>query len=767
MQKSSKYGFIAGAVLGIIWLCASSIIDASERPTRNGRMAAELTDDQKVPMATDLPMREPGSFLIAQLPGPPTFKPAQKAGDKPAKGESQPKKDVTAEPLEPPKTTAPAAPGIDVSRYGFQETAIKQAISQISGKGGVLHFPSGTWTINAHLTIPGNITVKIDRGALITVGVKAGTGKISIVDEAGPGTISVARGSAQVTGSGTKFGALQSGQYLSSQGQRRQIKQIQDNTHLEVWTPFPEEIADKTYGTSSYLIKGSGTKFDSELEVGDFLYHDADKHIITSISGPETLTVAEYPPRAFSGTPFHYSLRVKISGDLDAGLYQIFSGQGVVKFAPGAVTSVHPEWWGAKGNGQANMAAANSDAIEKALHSVMGNQKAAVVFGNGRYYINRPMVLLPGNSLVGRGMSNTDITLAHHANCHMVEDSRRFVSTPGAIKGIFFNNAVQDAGYDAIHFTHNNKRFVIEKCGFVSYTKHPGGYAIYLNVSGETMVRDNFIYGFPNGIYAYGFDSFYINNQIGPGNGDYAIYLKGHSNIVQGNFLYGDTGCKIGIFTHSNGSTIIGNWIGPFDDGIQIYNWGGLISGNIIGGNRQYGIYSDHGVRDAHITDNKFLNNKGYGLYLQGGCANSLIKNNTFTDNNGGAGNPQMVMEVWVPPGQGFDEPLVEDNVGVDLQCAYPTLAPNGTPNIRLSRRWKTANAQPTAITDFPGGCRGKEILVVFGDAQTTLKFSGPSRLRGHGGADWRPAAGDHLRALKGDDGYWYCECFSNVPKDH
>ena len=88
------------------------------------------------------------------------------------------------------------------------------------------------------------------------------------------------------------------------------------------------------------------------------------------------------------------------------------------------------------------------------------------------------------------------------------------------------------------------------------------------------------------------------------------------------------------------------------------------------------------------------------------------------------------------------------------------------TPNIRTARRWKTANARHVTITDFLEGCRGKEIVVVFGDAQTTLKFSGGSKLRGHGGQDWRPAPGDHLRALKGDDGYWYCECSSNSPKN-
>jgi hypothetical protein len=38
-----------------------------------------------------------------------------------------------------------------------------------------------------------------------------------------------------------------------------------------------------------------------------------------------------------------------INGGLDVGLHQIFSwsGTGKVVFGPGAVKSVHPEWWGA------------------------------------------------------------------------------------------------------------------------------------------------------------------------------------------------------------------------------------------------------------------------------------------------------------------------------------------------------------------------------------------------------------------------------------
>jgi parallel beta-helix repeat protein len=707
----------------------------------------------------------PGTdFSVAQLPKSPTFK-----SDKPkaTPAETPPPPEIEKPLDQPAPAKAPKTSGsiVNVRTYGLTRSALEKAIAAIGKEGGCLYFSSGHWDIDADLTIPDRAAVKFDRGALLSVATQKGTGRLSHADESCAGTISVENGSTQVTGAGTVFSKLRSGQFITCAGQRREIRHIADNFHLEVWTPFQTAISGKEFSKSSYIIKGSGAKFNTELEVGDFLYLGKEKHIVTSITGPDALTVAETPKNTFSEQPFTRSARVKILGSLEAGLYQIFSGQGVVKFAPGAVASVHPEWWGAKGNGESALATANSNAIEKALHSMMGWQKAQVAFANGVYQINRPIVLLFGNYLIGqgKGWGGTRIQLVAHSNCHMVQDSLRVKVMSGGLRGIAFVQTPQDGAYNLVHFVHNTQFYTIERCTFTSYTKHPGGYAIYLGPSYSATIKDNFIAGF-NGIFAYGFDSFIVNNEIAPA-GDYGIYLVGDGDVVQGNILYGDSGCKTGIFSKVGVTSIIGNRIGPFDYGIRIHINGGLISGNAIIDNRQHGIYSNHGVRDAQITGNKILNNKGYGLYFQGGCANSLIKNNTVTGNNGGAGNPQIKLDIPVSPQQSFDEPLVEDNAGVDLQCDYPILAPGSTPNIRISKRWKTGNTKASTITDFLGGCRGKEIILVFGDSQTTLKFSEPSRLKGHGGVDWTPSPGDHLRAVKGDNGFWYCECFDSTSK--
>lgn len=39
-----------------------------------------------------------------------------------------------------------------------------------------------------------------------------------------------------------------------------------------------------------------------------------------------------------------------INGPFEAGLYQVFAGAGSVKFGPGAITDIYPQWWGAEGN---------------------------------------------------------------------------------------------------------------------------------------------------------------------------------------------------------------------------------------------------------------------------------------------------------------------------------------------------------------------------------------------------------------------------------
>ncbi len=78
------------------------------------------------------------------------------------------------------------------------------------------------------------------------------------------------------------------------------------------------------------------------------------------------------------------------------------------------------------------------------------------------------------------------------------------------------------------------------------------------------------------------------------------------------------------------------------------------------------------------------------------------------------------------------------------------------TPFVDKSNILKTANTAPTIITMFDNGKIGQQIVVVFGDSNTTIDFSGTNIL-GNGGVDWTATQNDILTAIF-DGTNWYCE---------
>ncbi|WP_158560359.1 right-handed parallel beta-helix repeat-containing protein [Paenibacillus contaminans] len=85
------------------------------------------------------------------------------------------------------------------------------------------------------------------------------------------------------------------------------------------------------------------------------------------------------------------SIRITVNGPLDAGLYPIFSGTGIVN-GFGDVEKVYPQWWGAKGDGTGD----DTSAIQSALNT------------------GRPVYLIKGTYKVNGGLeyrSETNITL--------------------------------------------------------------------------------------------------------------------------------------------------------------------------------------------------------------------------------------------------------------------------------------------------------------------------------------------------------------------
>ena len=77
------------------------------------------------------------------------------------------------------------------------------------------------------------------------------------------------------------------------------------------------------------------------------------------------------------------------------------------------------------------------------------------------------------------------------------------------------------------------------------------------------------------------------------------------------------------------------------------------------------------------------------------------------------------------------------------------------TPGVQGGNIFKTANTGATTITNFGGAGPGQKIVVLIGDANTTVDFTG-TNLKGNAGADWSPANGDWMECVY-DGTEWYC----------
>ena len=106
-----------------------------------------------------------------------------------------------------------------------------------------------------------------------------------------------------------------------------------------------------------------------------------------------------------------------IKGPLEAGLYQIFSGDGSVRIGKGAVPMVYPQWWGAVGDDNTD----NSDAFNKALELV--KNVGVLYIPTGTYRLNAPINAFPSDyatyqntGIVIRGAGMKDTILKYMAS---------------------------------------------------------------------------------------------------------------------------------------------------------------------------------------------------------------------------------------------------------------------------------------------------------------------------------------------------------------
>ncbi|MCP4262918.1 MAG: right-handed parallel beta-helix repeat-containing protein [Planctomycetes bacterium] len=72
-----------------------------------------------------------------------------------------------------------------------------------------------------------------------------------------------------------------------------------------------------------------------------------------------------------------------------------------------------------------------------------------------------------------------------------------------------------------------------------------------------------------------------------------------------------------------------------------------------------------------------------------------------------------------------------------------------------------TANTGATTVNNLARGKSGETRVIIFGDANTTMDFTGTT-LKGNAGVDWSPAVGDSM-TVTFDGTNWYCDISKNV----
>lgn len=93
-----------------------------------------------------------------------------------------------------------------------------------------------------------------------------------------------------------------------------------------------------------------------------------------------------------------------INGHIEAGLHQIFTGKGKIKFGLSSIKEFFPQWWGAKGDGVSD----DTLAIQAAIDCVYDQGGGRVFFPAGIYGATN-IVLRTRVSLVGASKRNSKI----------------------------------------------------------------------------------------------------------------------------------------------------------------------------------------------------------------------------------------------------------------------------------------------------------------------------------------------------------------------
>jgi hypothetical protein len=267
-----------------------------------------------------------------------------------------------------------------------------------------------------------------------------------------------------------------------------------------------------------------------------------------------------------------------INGPFDAGLYQVFSctGTGAVTFGAGSVVNIHPEWWGAVGNGVAD----DTTHINSAITA------ASAISAN--------VILSPGKNYLA-------LSIAHKSNVDLI---------------VYGATITKNAGAASTH--------IIDLTGATTLTTAPlsGNAAI-----GDTSISVTSEAGFAAGDYALLFDVSYAYGTTGRNQelnrvasvSAGAVVLQ---NRILGNYTTANNANLVKILPVHDASIRGGKWVVPAaTSGGNIFgvlNYNCLFIDNIATGpNDDPGIYLEQSafsrIENSTIRDGQNMSSSGYG----------------------------------------------------------------------------------------------------------------------------------------------------------
>ncbi len=351
---------------------------------------------------------------------------------------------------------------------------------------------------------------------------------------------------------------------------------------------------------------------------------------------------------------------LNMQGGIAAGLRTVFidnSGSPAkgVKFARGAVAYVRPEWWGARGDGNASEERKNSNAtaINQAI-AALANCGGTVKF-SGQYRVNRTMTMRSWVHLAGEAPMQV-FTNAPRAteiisnNCTLFDAGGAASLENFSVKNIIFSSTAPKSAEPlyALNFnaSRDTRSITIEGCQFTGWNNnlHAAGINGTLHIF---HIINNGFFQCAHAVQGMLYDSLVMMNEL-DGGGPHVMVWRAKSYAVGDQVRPTDDKLNGFYYECTRAGAAGGSqpqW--PAKEGARVTD-GGVIwtartgpaalyyfgAKNTIGKNifNAGGIVTSAGAADNVIEGNLFDTILGYGFKHNGGAARLTLANNNFTN---------------------------------------------------------------------------------------------------------------------------------------